>query len=66
MIRLAINQKRCVRCGECEGWLPGLLSHAPHGGLLISTRNEHVDAEAIQRAIDGCHRDALTLEAVGG
>ena len=64
MIRLGIDKKLCVSCGNCEAWLPGLMSAIPHGGVMISEHNESVDAEAIQRAIDGCFLGALTLEVV--
>ena len=64
MIRLRINKERCVTCGNCEAWLPGLTEHIPRGRLLISENNPNVNAEAIQRAIDCCPLDALSLEAV--
>ena len=62
MIRLRINKERCVTCGNCEAWLPGLTEHIPRGQLLISENNPNVDAEAIQAAIDCCPLDALSLE----
>ena len=64
MIHLTIDKTRCVTCGNCEAWLPGLTEHIPRGRLLISENNPNVDAEAIQRAIDCCPLDALSLEAV--
>ena len=64
MILLAIDKTLCVSCGNCEAWLPGLMLAIPHGGVMISEHNPSVDAEAVQRAIDGCFLGVLTLEAV--
>ncbi len=62
MIQLKIDKTCCVACGNCEAWLPRLTEHIPRGRLLISENNPNVDAEAIQRAIDCCPLDALSLE----
>lgn len=64
MIELKIDKTLCVSCGNCEAWLPGLMLAIPHGGVMISEHNPSVDAEAIQRAIDGCPLDALSLEVM--
>jgi len=64
MIQITIDQQRCVTCGNCEAWLPGLTDHIPHGRLLISESNPNVDGGAIQRAIDCCPLEALSLEVV--
>ena len=63
MIRLAVDKKKCVNCGNCEAWLPDLMKHSATG-LLISTKNTSVDFEAIHAAIKSCHLDALALEEV--
>ncbi len=64
MIKLVIDQKRCVTCGNCDAWLPGLTECVKHGGLMISENNPNVNAEAIQKAIDCCPLDALSLEVM--
>lgn len=65
MIQLKIDKTRCVTCGNCEAWMPGLTDHIPRGGLMISEHNPNVNAEAIQQAIDYCPLDALSLEVMG-
>ena len=62
MIQLKIDKTRCVTCGNCEAWLPGLTEYIPHGKVLISENNQNISAEAIQRAIDCCPLSALSLE----
>ncbi|MBU2539158.1 MAG: (4Fe-4S)-binding protein [Proteobacteria bacterium] len=59
MIKLLIDKKRCVTCGNCEAWLPGLMAHVPRGFMAV----ESADTETIRQAIDSCPLDALTMEA---
>ena len=65
MIQLKIDKTRCVTCGNCEAWLPGLPAHANRGYLLINENNPAVNSAAIQQAIDCCPLDALSLEVMG-
>lgn len=64
MRQIIIDKKRCVTCGNCEAWLPGLTDHIPMGRLLISESNPNVDHDAIQKAIGCCPWDALSLGVV--
>lgn len=62
MIQITIDKTKCVTCGNCDAWLPGLTEHIPRGRLLISENNPNVNHKAIQRAVDCCPLDALALE----
>ena len=64
MLKLIIDETLCVKCGNCEAWLPELLDKAWRGVLLINEGNQAVDAEAVQKAVDCCPLDAITLEEV--
>jgi ferredoxin len=44
--------------------LPELLDKAWRGVLLINEGNPAVDTEAVQKAVDCCPLDAITLEEV--
>ena len=63
MLKLIID-KKCVDCGNCEAWMPGLMQHSHRGYLLINEKNPCIDDEAIQNAIDCCPLDALVLREV--
>ena len=64
MQRLIVDESLCVGCGNCEVWLPKLHTKIRRGSLLISELNPNVDHASIQRAIDGCFLEALSLEDV--
>jgi ferredoxin len=64
MLKLIVDEALCVRCGNCDAWLPGLLDKVWKGVLLINEANPAVDTEAVQKAVDCCHLDAITLEVV--
>ncbi len=64
MLKLIINETLCVKCGNCEAWLPELLDKTCRGVLLINEGNPAVDAEAVQKAVDCCPLVAITLEVV--
>lgn len=64
MLRLVVDEALCVGCGNCEAWLPKLLKTIRRGSLLISELNPDVDHGAIQRAVDGCFLEALSLETI--
>ena len=64
MYQLVIDPLLCGECGSCEEALPGLRKKMAANRLLLSPANaerHHVD---IQRAIDSCRMDALTIEEV--
>lgn len=62
MHQLTIDENLCVRCGNCEAILPGVLGNLP---LLISPANLREHGPEIRRAVASCHLEALTLEEVG-
>ena len=62
MLKLVIDESLCVQCGNCEAWLPELLDKTHRGVLLINEGNPAVDAAAVQKAVDCCPLDAITLE----
>lgn len=59
---LVIDQKRCVRCGNCEAWLPKIMARISMGYFPLNQNNPQVDLEAINKAVESCPLDALTLE----
>ncbi|MFA7347273.1 MAG: hypothetical protein WCZ86_05895 [Desulfurivibrionaceae bacterium] len=61
MAHQLIIDPRCVTCGNCEAWLPGLMEHIPMGRMPIDQTMGDV---AIRTAIDRCPLDALSLEEV--
>ena len=60
MRHLKIDKTRCVTCGNCEAWLPGIMEHVSRGFMAVPG----VATETIRQAIDCCPLDALSLEEV--
>lgn len=59
---LRIDQKKCVRCGNCEAWLPKIMERISMGHFPLNQNNPQVDLEVINKAVESCPLDALTLE----
>ena len=59
---LRIDQTRCVRCGNCAVWLPKIMDRISMGHFPLNQKNPRVDLDAINKAVECCPLNALTLE----
>jgi len=53
---------QCDGCLKCDELLPGLSDYLTEGRLIISIANTERYSAEIERAIDGCPKNALMVE----
>ena len=57
---IKIDKEKCIGCGLCEGICGGLFQIGDDGKAYV--KNSHFIIYCVQKAVDECPSDAITIE----